>query len=286
MNLVSSLPEYTKPKNVGLMFFSFEPDKFFPYTQIDMNYSKSKVTNENMPPPKADHTRSNIEMERILIIEDEKDVNQLLARNLQNSGYETVSVRDGLDGIEQLRKQQFDMVLLDLMLPWKSGDEVLKEIRKDCDIPVIVISAKDLVGTKIDLLTLGADDYITKPFDLGEVTARVVSNLRRYHMMSREKQLTYKELTLDTESKSLAVNGAVLELTAKEYGIMELLLQSPNKVFSKASLYETIWGYEYLGDENVIKTHISNLRAKMKHHSETEYIETVWGLGYRLAKKD
>ena len=129
-------------------------------------------------------------MERILIIEDEKDVNQLLARNLQNSGYETVSVRDGLDGIEQLRKQQFDMVLLDLMLPWKSGDEVLKEIRKDCDIPVIVISAKDLVGTKIDLLTLGADDYITKPFDLGEVTARVVSKLRRYHKISREKQNT------------------------------------------------------------------------------------------------
>lgn len=223
-------------------------------------------------------------MERILIIEDEKDVNQLLAENLQNSGYETVSVRNGLDGISQLQNQHFDMVLLDLMLPFKSGDEVLKEIRKDSDIPVIVISAKDLVGTKIDLLTLGADDYITKPFDLGEVTARVVSNLRRCHMKEQKKQLSYKELTLDTESKTLTVNGSALELTAKEYGIMELFLQSPNKVYSKAYLYETVWGYEYLGDENVIKTHISNLRTKIKSHSETEYIETVWGLGYRLTK--
>lgn len=223
-------------------------------------------------------------MERILIIEDEKDVNQLLAKHLRNSGYETVSVWNGLDGITQLQKQHFDMILLDLMLPYKSGDEVLKEIRKDCDIPVIVISAKDLVGTKIDLLTLGADDYITKPFDLGEVTARVISNLRRCHTQEHKKQLTYKELTLDTETKTLTLNGAELELTAKEYGIMERLLQSPNKVFSKANLYETIWGDEYLGDENVIKTHISNLRTKMKSHSETEYIETVWGLGYRLAK--
>lgn len=228
--------------------------------------------------------REQSKMERILIIEDERDVNQLLAQTLQNSGYETVSVWNGLEGIQQLQKQHFDMVLLDLMLPYKSGDEVLKEIRKDCDIPVIVISAKDLVGTKIDLLTLGADDYITKPFDLGEVTARVVTNLRRCHIKNQKKQLTYKELTLDTESKTLTVSGSKLELTAKEYGIMELLLQSPNKVFSKAYLYETIWGYEYLGDENVIKTHISNLRTKLKNHSETEYIETVWGLGYRLAK--
>lgn len=176
------------------------------------------------------------------------------------------------------------MVLLDLMLPYKSGDEVLKEIRKDCDIPVIVISAKDLVGTKIDLLRLGADDYITKPFDLGEVTARVISNLRRYHSKEKEKQLKYEELLLDTEAKTLSIDGTVLNLTAKEYGIMELFLQSPSKVFSKANLYETIWGYEYLGDENVIKTHISNLRNKIKKYSETEYIETVWGLGYRLAK--
>lgn len=223
-------------------------------------------------------------MERILIIEDEKDVNHLLAQTLQDSGYETVSVWNGMDGLQELKKEHFDMVLLDLMLPYKSGDEVLRELRKESDIPVIVISAKDMVGTKIDLLTLGADDYITKPFDLGEVTARVVSNLRRYQKQEIKKQITYKELVLDTEAKSVTMNGTDLELTLKEYLMLELFLQFPNKVFSKSNLYETIWGYEYLGDDNVIKTHISNLRNKMKKLSDIEYIETVWGLGYRLAK--
>lgn len=223
-------------------------------------------------------------MERILIIEDEKDVNRLLAQTLQDSGYETVSAFNGMDGLRMLQKEQYDMVLLDLILPYKSGDEVLRELRKDSDVPVIVISAKDMVGTKIDLLTLGADDYVTKPFDLGEVAARVASNLRRYHKKEEKKQIIYKELVMDTEAKTLSADGADLELTAKEYQMLELFLQFPNKVFSKVNLYETVWGYEYLGDENVIKTHISNIRNKIKRHSDTEYIETVWGLGYRLAK--
>ena len=225
-----------------------------------------------------------VNKQKILIVDDDENIAELVSLYLTKECFDTAMVHDGEEALSVFDSFGPNLILLDLMLPYKSGDEILKEIRKDCDIPVIVISAKDLVGTKIDLLTLGADDYITKPFDLGEVTARVISNLRRYHMKDQKKQLSYKELTLDTESKTLTVNGAELELTAKEYGIIELLLQSPNKVFSKAYLYETVWGYEYLGDENVIKTHISNLRTKMKTHSETEYIETVWGLGYRLAK--
>ncbi|MDE7425228.1 MAG: response regulator transcription factor [Lachnospiraceae bacterium] len=224
-------------------------------------------------------------MERILIIEDERDVNGLLAQTLQEDGYETKSAYNGMEGIKFLREGSFDMVLLDLMLPFKSGDEVLREIRKNSDIPVIIISAKDMVRTKIDLLTIGADDYITKPFDLGEVSARVASNLRRYHQADSKKQIVYKELHMDTEAKSVTVEGVVLELTSKEYQLFELFLKFPNKVFSKANLYETIWGEEYLGDDNVIKTHISNLRNKIKKaNSKIEYIETVWGLGYRLAK--
>lgn len=228
-------------------------------------------------------------MERILIIEDEKDVNRLLAQTLQKNGYETVSAYDGIQGIREFQDNHFDMVLLDLMIPYKSGDEVLKEIRKKSDIPVLVISAKDMVSTKIDLLTIGADDYITKPFDLGEVAARVLTNLRRYQKTGQKAELkevlTHKELVLDTEAKIATVNGIELELTAKEYQVLELFLKYPNKVFSKANLYESIWEAEYLGDDNVIKTHISNLRNKMKKvHPETEYIETVWGLGYRLAR--
>lgn len=224
-------------------------------------------------------------MERILIIEDEKDVNQLLEKTLQDSGYATVAAYNGLDGIERFKKEHFDMVLLDLMLPYKSGDMVLKQIRKESDIPVIVISAKDMVGTKIDLLTMGADDYITKPFDLGEVAARVYSNLRRYRKTEVRKQMTFRELVLDPDAKTVTLNGVDLELTAKEYHMLELFMQFPNKVFSKSNLYETIWQDEYMGDDSVIKTHMSNLRSKIKKAgSEEEYIETVWGLGYRLAK--
>lgn len=224
-------------------------------------------------------------MEHILIIEDEKDVNQLLVKTLQDNGYQASSAFDGLEGLRMLKKEHFDMVLLDLMLPYKSGDEVLREIREHSDIPVIVISAKDMVGTKIDLLTIGADDYITKPFDLGEVAARVNTNLRRYNKMEKKTQITYKELMLDAEAKSITLKGVELDLTAKEYQMLQLFLQFPNKVFSKANLYETIWEEEYMGDDNVIKTHISNLRNKMKKvDRETEYIETVWGLGYRLAR--
>lgn len=223
-------------------------------------------------------------MEHILIIEDEKDVNRLLTQTLQDAGYETVSVYNGLDIIKILEKKQFEMVLLDLMLPYKSGDEVLKDIRKVSDIPVIVISAKDMVRTKVDLLAAGADDYITKPFDLEEMTARVSSNIRRYSHKNTSKQITYKELVLDEESKTITANNHSLGLTSKEYQMFVLFIKYPNKVFSKSNLYETIWQEEYIGDDNVIKTHISNIRNKIKANSNTEYIETVWGLGYRLAR--
>lgn len=223
-------------------------------------------------------------MERILIIEDEKDVNKLLAQTLQDSGYETVSLYNGLDTIKFLKEEQFAVVLLDLMLPFKSGDEVLQDIRSISNIPVIVISAKDMVRTKVDLLATGADDYITKPFDLEEMTARVASNIRRYNNSNTIKTISYKELMVDEDAKTITVNGHKLNLTAKEYQMLELFIKYPNKVFSKANLYETIWGEEYLGDDNVIKTHISNIRSKIRTNSKAEYIETVWGLGYRLVK--
>ncbi|MCX4326811.1 MAG: response regulator transcription factor [Lachnospiraceae bacterium] len=223
-------------------------------------------------------------MERILIIEDEKDVNRLLAQALQDNGYETVSVYNGLDVLDILTEGQFEMVLLDLMLPYKSGDEVLKDIRKVSSIPVIVVSAKDMVRTKVDLLAAGADDYITKPFDLEEMVARVASNIRRYNSKEQPKKISYKELVLDEEAKVVTLNGQELVLTAKEYQMSSLFIKYPNKVFSKANLYETIWGEEYSGDDNVIKTHISNIRNKARAAGGKEYIETVWGLGYRLAK--
>lgn len=221
-----------------------------------------------------------------MVIEDNKDVSLMLAEALTDAGYKVESAFTGIDGINEIKNSNVDLVLLDIMLPYKSGDEVLKEMREFSDIPVIVISAKDMVGTKIGLLKLGADDYITKPFDLGEVAARVESNLRRFQKkLKSDKIFRHKDIALDDSTKRVAVNDTEIVLTAKEYDILELLIKNKGKVFTKANLYETIWQEEYLGDDNAVKTHISNLRNKLKKANPKEdYIETVWGLGYRLYK--
>lgn len=223
-------------------------------------------------------------MKSILVIEDQQDVNRMIAEALTDAGYQVTSAYTGPDGINALRNGRYDLVLLDLMLPYKSGDEVLREMRPFSDIPVIVVSAKDMVGTKIDLLKLGADDYITKPFDLGEMTARVECALRR---AGRQKEtprlLRYKDMVLDDTAKRVTIGQTQLELTAKEYQLLKTLLLHQNKVFTKANLYETIWQEEYLGDDSAVKTHISNLRGKLKTaNPNNAYIETVWRLGYRL----
>ncbi len=222
-------------------------------------------------------------MFNLLIIEDNHDVNSMLREVLINEGYAVDSAYTGIDGLMSFQKNSYDLILLDLMLPYKSGDEVLKEIRKSSEIPVIIISAKDIVGTKIDLLKLGADDYITKPFDLNEVAARVEAQLRRSNKLISTKAITYKDIVLDDKYKKITANGVELELTAKEYQLLELFLKNRSKVFTKANIYETIWQDAYLGDDNAVKTHISNLRSKLKAASpQNEYIETVWGLGYRF----
>ncbi|MFD0715732.1 response regulator transcription factor [Paenibacillus sp. GCM10027626] len=226
-------------------------------------------------------------MDTILIIEDQEDVSMMLAEALIGAGYKVNTAFTGIDGLKEIKNNAYDLILLDIMLPYKSGDEILKETRAICETPVIIISAKDIVGTKIDFLKLGADDYITKPFDLGEVAARVESILRRTRkQVQGEKVFQYKDLALNDSTKRVTVDGTEIELTAKEYMILELLLKHSGKVFTKSNLYESVWKEEYLGDDNAVKTHISNLRSKLKKvQPNEEYIETVWGLGYRLFKE-
>lgn len=226
-------------------------------------------------------------MENILIIEDNQDVNLMLSQAIKEAGYNVKSSFTGTDGLNEIKTNSYNLILLDIMLPYKSGDQILKEVREFSSVPIIIISAKDMISTKIDLLKLGADDYITKPFDLGEVVARVESNLRRYSISVAETDpvFTYKDITLNANTKEVKINGNILDLTAKEYMILELLIKNQNKVFSKANIYESIWNEEYIGDDNAIKTHLSNLRNKLKKsNSDENYIETVWGLGYRLFK--
>lgn len=227
-------------------------------------------------------------MENILIIEDNKDLNLMLSQAIKDAGYNVKSSFTGTDGLNEIKTNAYNLILLDIMLPYKSGDQILKEVREFSSVPIIIISAKDMISTKIDLLKLGADDYITKPFDLGEVVARVESNLRRYSIsMSKPTSIfTYKDITLDTNTKEVKIGENTLDLTATEYMILELLIKNQSKVFSKANIYESIWHEEYIGDDNAIKTHLSNLRSKLKKSNPNEnYIETVWGLGYRLSKK-
>lgn len=226
-------------------------------------------------------------MENILIIEDNRDVNQMLAEILTDAGYGVQSVYTGADGLQELQSREYDLILLDIMLPFLNGDEILRSLRGFSNAPVMVVSAKDQVESKIRLLKLGADDYITKPFNLGEVEARVESLLRRAHPKEEgESVYRYKDLVLDDGLKRVYAQGAEVELTAKEYGILSMLLQYRGKVFTKANLYEAIWEEQDDGDDNAVKTHMSNLRSKLKKASPNQdYIETVWGLGYRLHKE-
>lgn len=223
----------------------------------------------------------------ILVVEDDKEINRLLCKALSNNDYITESAYTGIQGLYMLKTEKYDMVLLDIMLPYKSGDKLLQELRIFSDIPVLVISAKETTQIKIDLLQSGADDYITKPFDLDEVVARVEANLRRTQQISatKNRSLFYKDIMLDTSAKQVFINNNEITLTATEIKILELLLSQPQKVYSKANLFESIWNEEYTVDDNTLNVHISRLRQKLKKANEKEeYIETLWGLGYRLAK--
>ena len=227
-------------------------------------------------------------MKKILIAEDDKEINRLICEYLSSQGYETLSALNGLDAVRIVHEQsELSLLILDLMLPFQSGDLVLEKIRNFSDIPVIVVSAKSETRSKINLIRMGADDYITKPFDLDELLVRVEAVLRRYEGNASKndepKSLTYKKLTLDLTSGTANVCGNTLTLTVKEFAILVLMLKNPAKLWSKANLFESVWGENYLSDDSTVKVHMSNIRSKLKKlDPDNDYIETVWGMGYRL----
>ncbi len=227
---------------------------------------------------------------RFLIVEDDKEINRLLCEYLMDQGYQVLAAYQGLEAMRMFEQyQDICLAVLDIMLPFQSGDTVLKKIRECSDVPVIVLSAKDTVQTKVDIIRMGADDYITKPFDLDEVLVRIEAVLRRstgrgeQQNGSAETQiLEFKNMKLDTVSKQVTVKARPLVLTGKEYSILELMLRNPNKLFSKANLFESVWNEVYFSEDNTLKVHMSNLRNKIKQYDEEEYIETIWGMGYKL----
>lgn len=223
----------------------------------------------------------------ILIVEDDVDINRLLCTILEGAGYTCRAAFSGSEALLWAEKYGYDLVLLDLMLPGCTGEEFIASIRRGKTMPIIVVSAKLGVSDRVNVLKLGADDFIPKPFDNAEVLARVEAQLRRSRQFSSAKAdvLTAGRLTLDRDSHTASLDGEELLLTGREFDILALLMENPRRAFSRAQIYEAVWGEDFLGDENTVNVHVSNLRAKLaKVDPDRSYIKTVWGIGFKLAE--
>lgn len=224
---------------------------------------------------------------RILVVEDDPDINQLLCTIMRDAGYQCQPAFSGSEAMLWAERERFDLVLLDLMLPGLTGEEFITRIRRGRTMPIIVLSAKAGLEDKVNVLRLGADDFIPKPFDNLEVLARVEAQLRRYKQFSRpdgegKSVYTCGDLVLDRESVTVTAGGKPVQVTAREFEILSLLMAHPKKVYTREQLYEQVWGGEFFGDDNTVNVHISNLRAKLAKASDAEYIKTVWGIGFKM----
>ena len=224
-------------------------------------------------------------------MEDDREISEMLEEFLIQEAFEVVPAFDGLEACEKFEDGEFDLVLLDLMIPKMSGMDVMKTIREKSVVPILIVSAKDSLLDKSLGLELGADDYITKPFVMAEVLARIKANLRRtnqYAAGSSRKQeepaiLSGGDIPLTPADFTVRKRGKKIDLTAKEFEILRLLMQNPKKVYTKEQIYSLVWEDAYLGDENAVNVHISRLRNKIEDDARNpEYIITVWGFGYRI----
>lgn len=226
--------------------------------------------------------KDEMRMEKILIIEDNDEINSMLAVALSKAGYTVKSAFSGTEGLLYFSMDHYSLVLLDLMLPGLSGEEVLAKLRSISKVPVIVISAKSEITGKVDLLENGADDYIVKPFDVREVLARVKLHINKGNVKKSDEQLIGRNgLEIDGNSHTITVDGNAINFTRQEYNILFLLFSNPNKVFTKQELFEAAWNEEYLGEDKTLNVHISNIRNKIKPFTDRSYIDTIWGIGFR-----
>ena len=226
-------------------------------------------------------------MAKILLAEDDAEIAQLERDYLEMNGFEVEIVSNGVDAEKRIEDENFDLLILDIMMPKIDGYHVLQQIRKESNIPVIILSAKDADSEKILGLNLGADDYLAKPFNPLEAVARVNSNIRRFYSLGtkvvQEGNLAVRDLVLNQDACTLKKGDKIIQLTSVEYRIMELLMKHPGKVFTKQQIYEHGWGEEYIVADNNIMVCISKLRAKLDDNPSA-YIQTIRGLGYRLEK--
>lgn len=229
-------------------------------------------------------------MKKILIIEDEEAIAMIEQDYLELSNFETEVVSDGASALQKLSDNSYDLILLDLMLPGgMSGYDVCKKIRGQVDIPIIMVTAKTESLDKVLGLELGADDYLTKPFDPAELVARVKANLNQYERLkgqtaqAEEKLAIGNGIVMELGSYKVTKDGKELRFPNKEFELLRFLAQNPNYVYSKEQLFEKIWGYDYIGDPATIAVHINRIREKIEQDSNNpKLIETVWGVGYRF----
>lgn len=221
-------------------------------------------------------------MPNILIIDDDAHINEALSTALQAEGYSVSKAYSGTEALLLLSHNKPDLILLDLMLPGLSGEKLLPQIR---DIPVIVVSAKADVTDKVELLIGGAVDYITKPFDMKELLARIMVQLRKNERYAERSLLAYREITLDTDKHTISANGREQKLTRTEFAIMKLLMQNPEQVVAKLTILDRISLDTPDCTEDSLKSHVYNLRKKLKALTGKEYISSVWGIGFMLTEK-
>lgn len=233
-----------------------------------------------------------MENTKILIVEDDEAINTMISKALLKEGFD---IENALDGEQALNtwanNSDFKLIVLDLMLPKIDGIEVMRRIREKSTVPILILSAKAEESDRIIGLGLGADDYLVKPFSVAELTARVKAQLRRfmYYDSNASNKETYilehGNLKLNLENYTLINNDKIIDLRPKEFEILKLLFENPNKVFTKAQIFNSVWGQEYMGDDNTVMVHIKRLRNKIEDDNVSQkYIETVWGIGYRLGK--
>ena len=222
-------------------------------------------------------------MKKLLIVEDEPDIQELLEAYLHDAGYETTIAGDGVEALAKFQKDKFDLILLDLMLPKIDGFGVCEFIRRESNVPILMLTALDGEQEQLRGFRMEIDDYVTKPFSMPILLQKIRAILRRTSAEKEENLcLHYRALTLDLDGMEAVLAGRSLDLTTREFELLQTLISSPGRVFTREVLLAKLWGYDFFGDERVVDSHIKNLRRKLG----TEYIETVRGVGYRAAKEN
>jgi DNA-binding response OmpR family regulator len=227
-------------------------------------------------------------METVLVCDDDREIVEAIRIYLEQEGYEVLTAYDGAEALEQIKQKKVDLLVIDVMMPKLDGIRATLQLRKESLIPIIILSAKSEDADKILGLNVGADDYLTKPFNPLELVARVKSQLRRYHMMGapeQESNITYRigGLEVNDERKEVYVDGELVKMTPLEYNILLLLMRQPGKVFSSSQIYENIWKEDALAAENTVAVHIRHIREKIEiNPKEPRYLKVVWGVGYKI----